>query len=64
MVREFDFSTPNNFIKGLQQNGVMVFTAGGEFKTSPNVSTDESVYMYIKGNEAELVSIVKGGFTK
>lgn len=64
MINVFDFSSPSNFIKKLQEEGVMVYATGGKFKTTPTVTHDESVFMYIADNNEELVSIVMGGGKK
>lgn len=64
MINIFDFTYPANFIKKLQEDGVMVYTTGGKFKTTPNVTNDESVFMYVADNNEELVSIVMGGGKK
>lgn len=64
MVKIFDFSSPENFIEALKRDGVMVYTSGGEFKSSPSVTSDESVFMYVADNNDELVSIILSSASK
>lgn len=64
MVKNFDFSSPENFIEALKRDGVMVYTSGGKFKSSPSVTSDESVFMYVADNNDELVSIILSSASK
>lgn len=64
MVKIFDFSSPENFIEALKRDGVMVYTSGGKFKSSPSVTSDESVFMYVADNNDELVSIILSSASK